>query len=174
MPRLLLLLKSEGSIEDGRYRAWWQPTMAQLRSGRYPKPLIKFAGLHIAIETPAGTVRRGVGWEKRLPFAYGEFVGTLGTDGDPVDVFVGLDEQAPIAWVVRAQRYGRWSEYDEDKVMVGFQTADDAKRAFLLGYTDERFYGGIEPISMVELPVRLQACRGKRLTGSWAWMPASV
>lgn len=145
-----------------------EPTDAQLRAGNYAKRRVTFAGLPIAIETEAGALRRGVNregkaWEVRLPFAYGYFEGTLGVDGDAVDCFLGLDESAPLAYVVRQRKVNRWEQYDEDKVMLGFGSEDEARRAFLLSYNDERFLGEIVAVPVAGLRDRLQACRGQML-----------
>lgn len=157
------------AIPIARARRAGDPTDAQLRSGNYKKRRITFAGLPIAIETEAGQCRHGVNrdghaWEKRLPYAYGYFEGTLGVDGDAVDCFLGPDESAPIAYVVRQRKVNRWDQYDEDKVMLGFASESEAARCFLLGYNDDRFLGEVVPIAMDALPDRLKACRGKPLT----------
>ncbi len=151
------------------YRRSHEPTDAQLRSGRYPKRRIRVLGLPIAVETEAGHLRRGVNrddvaWEHRLPYAYGYIDGTLGVDGDAVDVFLGLGLYAPTCYVVRQRKVNRWDEYDEDKLMLGFETEGEARRAFLLSYNDARFLGEVVPIAVAELPARLRACRGKPLT----------
>lgn len=157
------------SIPIARARRAGDPTDAQLRSGNYKKRRITFAGLPIAIETEAGACRHGVNrdghaWEKRLPYAYGYFEGTLGVDGDAVDCFLGPDEAAAVAYVVRQRKVNRWDQYDEDKVMLGFASESEAARCFLLGYNDDRFLGEVVPIAMDALPDRLKACRGKPLT----------
>lgn len=146
------------------------PSAAQLAAGNYPKRRLRFAGLDVTVETEAGCVRSGVDgagrrWERRMPFAYGYLRGSLGTDGDHVDCFLGPSEEAPVAWVVRAMRYGRWSEPDEDKVMLGFDSEDDARRAFSLAYDDPRFMGEVFAVPVAELPARLQALRGRFMKG---------
>jgi hypothetical protein len=98
-----------------------------------------------------------------MPFAYGYILGSLGVDGDPVDCFLGPNPAAPTCFLVPARRWGGWKEYDEDKLMLGFDSEDDARRAFLLSYSDPRFFGPIVPMPVAELRARLKASRGQML-----------
>lgn len=171
---IVLLLRKAAQGFDGMEVVTWllrhEPTDAQLRAGNYMKRRTEFQGLPIAIETEAGGVRRGVNkadghaWEQRLPFAYGYIKGTLGVDGDDVDCFLGLNPDAETAYVVRARRWGAWSKYDEDKVMLGFNDRMEAERAFLLSYSDPRFLGEVDAVPMYCLADLLKARRGQPLT----------
>lgn len=138
-----------------------EPSREQAKSGRYNKPRITWRGLTIAIENPAGSVRRGRGWEQRMRFDYGEIIGTRGADGDPVDVFVGPNPDAPVVYIVRARKKGRWNEFDEDKCMVGFDSEDDARAAFLACYSDPRFLGPITAMPAEEFVDKVRATRTK-------------
>jgi hypothetical protein len=84
-------------------------------------------------ETRSGTDPDGNAWSVTMPAHYGEFIGTRGVDGDPVDVFVGLDAHAPFAYVFHMSRLGEGG-YDEDKVAVGFPTRQDAERCLRDAY----------------------------------------
>lgn len=139
-------------VEPGLMRQPGEPSADEASSGEYRKPRRTWRGLTIAIETPAGTVRRGrnrhgVTWEHRLVYDYGEILGTKGMDGDPVDIFLGphIDE-APCVYVVHQRRVNDWKEYDEDKCMAGFMSEDEAKAAFLACYSDPRFLGPVTTI----------------------------
>lgn len=137
-----------GTTENGRFRPWHEPTEAQKVSGRYPKPRLSFAGLDIAIENPAGSVRCGVDkdgtpWETRMVYPYGYIEDSQGVDGDEVDCYVGPNVDAPEVYVVHQRQAGDWDAYDEDKVMIGFDSQDEAERAYLLHYNDERFLGEV-------------------------------
>jgi len=130
-----------------------EPSQAQKHAGNYAKRKIAWRGMEIAVENEAGSMRRGtnrdgVSWEQRISHPYGYFRETEGVDGDHVDCFVGPNLDAPTVFVVHARKINRWDEYDEDKVMVGYNSADDAKHAFLDNYNDPRFFG-----DMVEMPV---------------------
>ncbi len=145
MTRLLLLLKASAHPAAPPP----EPTQAQKEAGNYRMQHIQFQGMPISIENPRGSTRSGVdrkgkAWSVTMSHHYGYIKGTLGVDGDHFDVFVGPDPNATHVHVVNAQRSPDFKEFDEQKAMVGFTTADDAKRAFLENYSDPRFFGGME------------------------------
>jgi inorganic pyrophosphatase len=98
---------------------------------------VKWQGVKISIEAPAGTVRmhedeHGVEKETYMYNDYGYFNKTKGADGDCVDVFLGPDlEHAHEVYVVRQLVAPECKYYDEDKCMVGFDSEDKAKEAYL-------------------------------------------
>lgn len=82
----------------------------------------------IRVETARGGIRSGIDpdgkpWRVTMPAHYGEFERSEGTDGDPVDVFVGNEPHAAFAYVVHAARADGSGAYDEDKVSRGFRRA---------------------------------------------------
>ena len=150
--------------EPSLRRSPGEPDAGQSGSGKYRKPRVEWQGLTIAIENPAGSVRRGrnrdgVTWEQRMQYAYGEILGSMGVDGDPVDVFLGPNMDAPMVYVVHQRKVNRWDEYDEDKCMVGFDSEDEAKAAFLACYTDPRFLGPITAMPVAEFVAKVRATR---------------
>jgi hypothetical protein len=131
---------------------------------------IDFQGLKIRVETPKGGTRSGVDsdgkpWSVVMPAHYGEFARTLGADGDPIDAFVGPDAHAPFAYVVHIQD-PTTKEYDEDKVLLGFQNRDAALAAFSSAYTRPGFRAGVRKLSIGELRdwLRDKELRGLRIT----------
>lgn len=143
-----------------------EPDKAQSEASTYNKPRIDWQGLTIAVENPAGSVRRGrnrhgVTWEVRMRFDYGEIVGTLGVDGDPVDVIVGPNLDAPMVYVVHQRRVNDWENYDEDKCCVGFDSQSDAEQAFLSNYNDPRFLGPITAMPVDEFVAKVRSTRDK-------------
>jgi hypothetical protein len=143
-----------------------EPSREQAEAGSYNKPRVKWQGLTIAIENPAGSVRRGTNrhgqsWEIRMPYDYGEVVGSMGVDGDPVDVFLGPNLEAPMVYVVHQRKVNRWDEYDEDKCMVGFDSEEDARAAFLACYNDPRFLGPITAMPVDEFVRKVRATRDR-------------
>lgn len=143
-----------------------EPDKAQSEASTYKKPHIEWQGLTIAVENPAGSVRRGrnrlgVTWEVRMRFDYGEILGTLGVDGDPVDVIVGPNLDAPMVYVVHQRRVNDWENYDEDKCCVGFDSEDDAAQAFLSNYNDPRFLGPITAMPVAEFVAKVRATKDK-------------
>jgi hypothetical protein len=114
-----------------------EPTPAQAKSGDYPKGHVTLHGLPIAIENVRNSVRRGVSevgraWENRMAAMYGEFEGTVGADGDPVDVFIGHFPESRAVWIINQG----WPDggFDEHKIMLGFQTEQAARDAYLMSF----------------------------------------
>lgn len=133
---------------------------AQAEVGNYRKRRIAWAGLTLVVENEPGTVRQGDGWFTRMVLPYGEVEDSEGCDGDRVDVFIGPDlETAQFVYVVHQRRYGRWSEFDEDKCMVGFLSEESAAVAYLQHYDDPRFLGSITTLAVPEFVAKVRATR---------------
>lgn len=103
----------------------------------------------ILVETPAGHVRSGVdldgeSWSVIMPAHYGEFEGTRGADGDPIDVFVGPDLDAEMVYVFAIAHPD--GSYDEDKVFFGFPTLREAEIAFGAAYRRDDLIFGIRAV----------------------------
>ena len=108
---------------------------------------MRWGPLTVLVETAAGEERSGTDpdgrpWSVTMPWHYGEVEGTLGLDGDPVDVMVGPDpEGAEAAYVLHLRRPGLEGA-DEDKVYVGFASEEDALAAFRAAYTRHDILSG--------------------------------
>jgi hypothetical protein len=112
-------------------------------AGRYT-----FAGFNISIENKKGSVRSGKDkdgheWHSKMHFDYGYIRGTEGVDGDHVDVYIGPNEEARKVYVVH-QNDPVTGKYDEDKVMLGFDSLYEAKKAYLKQYDRPGFLGEID------------------------------
>lgn len=155
------------AISMALYRSRGEPTPAQLKAGDYEKRKVAWKDQTLAIENEAGHVRRGtnrdgVTWEIRMKFAYGEILGSKGVDGDPVDCFLGPNmESATHVYVVHARKVNRWDQYDEDKCMLGFDSEEDAKAAFLSCYSDPRFLGDVTAMPVDEFVNKVRATKEK-------------
>lgn len=131
-------------IPDKELGKWKQPTDKQKEVGNYLKPRLFIAGLEIAIENPAGTIRTGQNadgsqWLTKMQNHYGYIVGSKGADGDEVDVYVGDDPDSKTVYVVHQAQHNSWDVYDEDKCLICFTDWDSAKKAYLAHYDDDRF-----------------------------------
>lgn len=122
-----------------------------------------FAGLPIVVESPKGSTREwvdtdgGVG-KTRMRYDYGFVEGAVGADGDSVDVYLGPSQQAPWVYVVhQMSKATEFAEYDEDKVMLGFDSPNHARDAYLRQYDDDRFLGGMSMMTLEDFVAR---CRG--------------
>ena len=106
---------------------------------------VMFAGLNVAIENPVGSTRSGDGWSVKMSNDYGYIVGSIGVDGDAVDVFLGPNEFAPKVHVVHTK-----GNDVEDKVMLGFDSAAEAKAAFEANYSSSKFFGSMDALSLAD------------------------
>jgi hypothetical protein len=127
---------------------------------------ITFQGLSIKIENPKGSVRTWydphtdtTGSTKMLR-PYGFFTGTLGLDGDEVDVYVGDEEDAPKVYIVTQLKAPEFRHVDEQKVMLGFKSEEAAKQAYLKQYDDPRFFSHITSMSLDSFRRKLNSQRG--------------
>lgn len=114
-----------------------EPTEGQKVAGNYKKGRITLAGLDITIENPKGSTRSGkskdgVTWSITMQHHYGDFAGTKGADGDPVDVFIGEATDFKNVYIV--DQVDNSGAFDEHKVMFGFDTMAQAKAAYLANY----------------------------------------
>lgn len=116
------------------------PTDGQKEAGNYKKGHVQVGTFDITIENPKGSVRRGKDangkeWESKMNNTYGYFRGTEGVDGDHIDVFISNDIDG---WdgrkVFVVDQYNPDGSFDEHKVMLGFNNADDAKSDYLANY----------------------------------------
>ncbi|MCR5362450.1 MAG: hypothetical protein K6E73_10660 [Bacteroidales bacterium] len=121
-----------------------EPSEAQKKAGNYKKGHIDFGGYQYVIENPAGTKRRGKdadghAWEVTMHNTYGYILGKYGTDGDHLDMFLNdeadLDQWAGTVYVVD-QVDPKTGEFDEHKVMYGFDDELEARAAYLANYSE--------------------------------------
>ncbi len=132
------------------------PTREQKESGHYRKGKFTVHGLTIAIENPTGSMRRGVdkdgkSWAVPMKYHYGYFLRTESeADGDHVDVFVGPEPEREIVYIIN-QINPETGAFDEHKVMLGFNSAKEAKKAYLSNYAyGWRGYNGLQPMTIAE------------------------
>ena len=117
-----------------------EPTEAQKEAGNYKKGHVQVGTFDITIEQPHGSVRRGTDangkeWESKMNNTYGYIRGTVGVDGDHIDVFLSNDIDG---WdgrkVFVVDQYNPDGSFDEHKVMLGFNDTDEAKGDYLANY----------------------------------------
>ena len=90
--------------------------------------------MQVAIENNQDEERQGEGWTARLGAPYGYIRGTVGHDKECVDVFLG---DANGIWLIK-QNHLDTGEFDEHKVMLGFDNLADALTAYTGSYPDGR------------------------------------
>lgn len=118
------------------------PSDAQKESGNYKKGHIKFGGYDYTIENPKGSTRSGKDadgkeWKVAMHDTYGYIRGKFGKDGDHLDMFINdkadLDNWNGDVFVV--DQVNPDGSFDEHKVMYGYDSMDDAKKAYLANYS---------------------------------------
>lgn len=133
--------KSVGDqIEAASAEVNTEPTEAQKEAGNYKKGHVQVGTFDITIEQPQGSVRRGTDadgkqWENKMNNTYGYIRGTVGVDGDHIDVFLSNDIDG---WdgrkVFVVDQYNPDGSFDEHKVMLGFNDADEAMGDYLANH----------------------------------------
>lgn len=134
-----------------------EPTDAQKDAGNYKVGRTRIAGMDISIENPEGSERRGISpdgtsWANRMAGHYGYIRRTQGADGDQVDVFVRpgttSDFAGPVFVIDQVDPAG--GRFDEAKVMLGYETREDAERAYRDSYKPD--WRGMGRITQMDVP----------------------
>lgn len=111
-----------------------EPTQAQIEAGNYKKGHIKVHGLDIAVENPRGSERRGTDpdgneWAHNMSDHYGYIKRTVGADQENIDTYVGQNHDSDNVYVVDQIDQGTGG-FDEHKVMLGFDSQEEAVAAY--------------------------------------------
>lgn len=131
-------LRLKSAIEDTETN----PSDAQKESGNYKKGHIKFGGYDYTIENPKGSTRSGKDangkeWKVIMHDTYGYIRGKFGKDGDHLDMFINdkadLDNWNGDVFVV--DQVNPDGSFDEHKVMYGYDSMNDAEKAYLANYS---------------------------------------
>lgn len=134
------MLLSELDVKEGQITK---------RSEGVPTKLT-YQGLPITVENDEGSIRRwknneGQTGKTTMFYRYGYIDGTVGVDGDEIDCFVGHNPYASTVYIIRLGKDDR-----EEKVMLGFDSKESARDAFLAHYQDQKYLG-----EMTEMPMYL-------------------
>lgn len=142
-----------------------EPTQAQKEAGNYTKGHVRLGGMEISIENPEGSERKGVSssgkaWSTKMKSHYGYIRGTIGKDKDHIDTFIkpgtaDLADDAPVFVVdqVNADR-----RLDEHKVMMGYNTLEEARAAYQANYAKGwKGLGAITPTTTADFKRWLDA-----------------
>lgn len=135
------LTKSEehAAIEKEAEKVNTNPSEAQKEAGNYKMGHIKVQGFDITLENPQGSERSGTDtdgkpWSITMNNHYGYFKGTEGKDGDHIDTFLGDNLDSDKVFVV--DQVNQDGSFDEHKVMLGFNSMEEAKAAYLSNYEE--------------------------------------
>lgn len=141
-------------IHDAERETDTNPTEAQKEAGNYKKGHVKVDGFDITIENPKGSVRSGKDadgkeWSVTMKNDYGYIRGTEGVDGDRIDVFLSDNPEQGNVYVID-QVNQKTGEYDESKVMYGFNSLEEAKDAYLANFEEGWKVGVVSGVSKEE------------------------
>jgi hypothetical protein len=123
-------------------------------SGHLLQGRAKVQGMDISIENKKGSVRSGTDpngheWSQKMDFSYGYIRGTVGKDKDHVDCFLGPNLESEEVFVIhQVNPYKEGRPFDEDKVMLGWNTAREAKEAYISQYNRPDFFGSIDAMDI--------------------------
>lgn len=147
---------------------------------KYPfQGLIDFQGIKIDVENKRGSYRTGRDkdgneWRVLMHHHYGEIRDTRGTDGDKLDAYVGPNHDSSLVVVVH-QCKPDTGEYDEDKVMLGFNSVEEAIGAYKNQYDKPGFYQEgkhkVMPIGAFWRWVHDRKNHGRKVASLWRDLP---
>lgn len=152
----------------GRVGAEFRPDMAGSTLAKTAFKLqghTEIQGIGVAIENRRGSVREGKNedgtkWRTKFKIPYGYIKGTKGADNEEIDAYVGPDRQAPTAFVAHQKKQN--GQHDEDTVMLGFKSKEEARRGILDHYDDPGHIGGVTAIPIERLKQLLS--KGQKIT----------
>ncbi len=134
-----------------------------------------------------GTDKDGHTWKTKMYYDYGYIRGTNGNDDEAIDVYVGPDKDAIGVYIVHQHKieatkdpskYTRKNgksickkchketakckhNYDEDKVMLGFPSKDEAIKAYNAQYDSPLFLGPVSTYALEEFRAMLKMGKKK-------------
>lgn len=130
----------EERIEAAEANVNTEPTDGQKDAGNYKKGTLNYRGLTIKIENPRGSYRigkdgNGKEYKNKIYNTYGYIKGYKSTDGDQIDVYLSnhLADSPGDVYVID-QISPKTREFDEHKCMLGFDSFDEAKKAYLSNF----------------------------------------
>ena len=117
------------------------PSEAQKKAGNYKMGHVKLFGFDVTIENPKGSERKGVDasgqpWSVTMNNTYGYIRGTEGVDGDHIDVFLSDHTDNWNEKVFVIDQVNSDGSFDEHKVMIGFNSLDEARENYLKNYSE--------------------------------------
>lgn len=115
---------------------------------------MSFGGMSISIEVPAGGYRTGKSrdgkeWSHKIGAHYGYIKGTHSPDGEHLDCYVRKNPKRDAKVYVVHQLAVDGSKFDEDKVMLGFASAAEARKMFKdCTFKPTVMYGGMTEFTL--------------------------
>ena len=153
------------------YKAYKDLNKSLTYSGHKLQGRTRLYGMDISIENKKGSYRSGVDkdghkWRMYMNYDYGYIRGTVGTDKDHLDCYVGPDKEAQKVYVIH-QNDPVTHKYDEDKCMLCFSSAADAKAAYMKQYDRPGFYGSMTTMTIEQFKSFIFSHKGKMVHKSF-------
>jgi hypothetical protein len=130
------------------------PTPGQIEADNYKKgEPFTLHGQTIVIENPRGSMRGdketgGKVWQNKMAAHYGDIKGTTAADGDNLDVFVGESPESQRVFVIDQMQRGDKGTFDEHKVLLAFDSQEQAEQAYLDSYDKGWKLGPVTELSV--------------------------
>lgn len=131
---------TQAAVESASAEVETSPSEAQKKAGNYKMGHVKVGAFDVTIENPKGSERSGTDangkkWSVKMNNTYGYIRGTEGVDGDHIDVFLAEDmDKWDGKYVFVVDQYNPDGTFDEHKVMLGFNSMEEARSAYLSNY----------------------------------------
>lgn len=131
---------TQAAVESASAEVETSPSEAQKKAGNYKMGHVKVGTFDVTIENPKGSERSGTDangkrWSVKMNNTYGYIRGTEGVDGDHIDVFLAEDmDKWDGKYVFVVDQYNPDGTFDEHKVMLGFNSTEEARSAYLSNY----------------------------------------
>ena len=131
---------TQSAVESASAEVETSPTETQKKAGNYKMGHVKVGTFDITIENPKGSERSGTDangkkWSVKMNNTYGYIRGTEGVDGDHIDVFLAEDmDKWDGKYVFVVDQYNPDGTFDEHKVMLGFNSMEEARSSYLANY----------------------------------------
>jgi hypothetical protein len=156
-PTAVRKVLSRREVEAASAVAVHKPTKLQTKNGNYPKGHFWLHGLNISIENAKGskrTVKDRLGNENEVKMTrpYGYIRGTVGADGDQVDVFIGKHPKSKIVYVIDQDKFdasGNDHGFNEHKVMLGYKNLEPATKNYLETHYDGLGHERVSAVTMM-------------------------
>lgn len=122
------------------------------------KEKLDIAGVPVWLEWKPGDLREykdkagRVKFSKNMKHGYGYIPDTKDADGEEIDVYLGENRKASKAWVIK-QLKADGKTFDENKVMMGFDSMSDARASYdhHMGDGAKERFGGIKEVPVSAL-----------------------
>ena len=131
---------TQSAVKSASAEVETSPTEAQKKAGNYKMGHVKVGAFDVTIENPKGSERSGTDangkkWSVKMNNTYGYIRGTEGVDGDHIDVFLAENmDKWDGKYVFVVDQYNPDGTFDEHKVMLGFNSMEEARSAYLSNY----------------------------------------